>query len=128
MKNLLLSILLLKTALGFCQEAVFNVKYPVVKFPKTVEGIKRNFVFEFKNSGAIPLEIYSVDVQCTCIDVTLSNDVIHPGQGGKLEVVFDTNGKLYHQDHSIILITNTTKRREKLRFKIFVEPKPNTKG
>jgi len=118
----------LKTALGYCQEAVFSVKYPVVKFPKTQEGIKRNFVFEFINSGTVPLEIYSVDVECTCIDFSLSNDVIQPGQLGHLEVVFDTKGRLYHQDHSIILITNTTKRREKLRFKIFVEPKPNSKG
>ncbi len=128
MKNLFLSILLLKTALGFCQEAVFNVKYSVVRFPKTEEGIKRNFVFEFRNSGTIPLEIYSVDAQCSCIDINLSDDIIKPGEGGQLEVVFDTNGKLYHQDHSIILITNTKKRREKLRFKIFVEPKANSKG
>jgi hypothetical protein len=128
LKKLLLSILFFKTALGFCQEAVFNVKYSVVKFPKTQEGIKRNFVFEFKNSGSIPLEIYSVDVQCSCIQVTLSNDIIKPGEDGRLEVVFDTNGKLYHQDHSIILNTNSSKRREKLRFKIFVEPKPVNKG
>ena len=127
MKKLILSILFFKTALGFCQEAVFNVKYPVVKFPKTQEGIRRNYVFEFTNTGSEPLEFYSFEVDCPCIEVTIPKYPIKPKEEGRIEVVFDTKGKLYHQDRAIFLITNTSRKREKLRFKIFVVPNTSSK-
>jgi hypothetical protein len=111
------------TALGFSQEAVFDVKYPVVKFPKTKEGIKRNYVYEFVNSGTIPLEIYSFEVECSCTKVSIPKEPIKPGGAGRIEVTFDTKERLYYQDRTIYLNTNTKRKREKLRFKIFVEPK-----
>jgi hypothetical protein len=35
---------------------------------------------------------------------------------------FDTNGKYYQQDRKIILHTNTKRKLEYLRFKVFVVP------
>jgi hypothetical protein len=118
---------LLISALGFGQVAVFNVKYPIVKFPKTKEGAKLNFIYEFTNDGKVPLEFYSFETECTCTEVELPKNPILPGDAGRINVNFDTNGKYYYQDRTIYLLTNTKKKREKLRFKVFVEPKaPNT--
>jgi hypothetical protein len=51
---------------------------------------------------------------------------IAPGQQGRIEVSFDTNGKYYFQDRIISLETNTKRKHEKLRMKVYVEPKPVT--
>lgn len=123
MKATLLIFTFLITALGFGQVAVFNVKYPTVKFPKTKEGTKLNFIYEFSNDGNTPLEFYSFETECTCTEVELPNSAIPPGEKGRITVNFDTNGKYYYQDRTIYLITNTKRKREKLRFKVFVEPK-----
>jgi len=85
-----------------------------------------NYDFEFTNTGVIPLEFYSYEVECTCTVVTLPDEPIAPGQQGRIEVSFDTNGKYYFQDRIINLVTNTKRKNEKLRLKVYVEPKPVT--
>jgi len=124
MRVILLFSFSLLTALGFCQEAVFVPKYPIVKFPKVIEGKQVNYVFEFTNTGTIPLEFYSYEVECSCTKVEIPTEPTPPGQKGRILVTFDTNGKYYYQDRYIYLQTNTKRKREKLRFKIYVEPKP----
>ena len=124
MKGFFLTSFLLITALGFCQEAVFSPKYPIAKFPKVKEGKIVNYVYEFTNTGDAPLEFYSYEVECTCTKVELPTEPTQPGQKGRISVSFDTNGKSYYQDRIIYLKTNTKKKTEKLRIKVYVEPKP----
>lgn len=123
MKGFFLTSFLLLTALGFCQEAVFSPKYPTAKFPKVIEGRIVNYVYEFTNTGDAPLEFYSYDVECTCTKVELPTEPTQPGQKGRISVSFDTNGKYYFQDRIIYLQTNTNTKKEKLRLKVYVEPK-----
>jgi len=124
MKGFFLTSFLLITALGFCQEAVFSPKNPVVKFPKVMEGKLINYVYEFTNTGDSPLEFYSYEVECSCMKVDLPTESIKPGQKGRINVSFDTNGKYYYQDRIIYIQTNTKRKKEKLRLKVYVEPKP----
>jgi hypothetical protein len=121
-RYLLISFLLI-TALGFSQEAVFNPKYPIAKFPKVKEGRIVNYVYEFTNSGDAPLEFYSYEVECTCTKVELPINPTQPGQKGRISVSFDTHGKSYYQDRIIYLQTNTERKKEKLRLKVYVDPK-----
>jgi len=123
MKGFFLTSFLLITALGFCQEAVFSPKYPVAKFPKVKEGRILNYVYEFTNTGDAPLEFYSYEVECTCTKVDLPNEPTQTGQKGRISVSFDTNGKSYYQDRIIYLQTNTKRKKEKLRLKVYVDPK-----
>jgi hypothetical protein len=123
MKRYLLISFLLITAIGFCQEAVFSPKYPIAKFPKVKEGKIVNYVYEFTNTGDAPLEFYSFEVECTCTKVELPTEHTQPGQKGRINVSFDTNGKYYYQDRIIFLQTNTERKKEKLRLKVYVEPK-----
>ena len=123
MKGFFLTSFLIITALGFCQEAVFSPKYPIAKFPKVKEGKIVNYVYEFTNTGDAPLEFYSYEVECTCTKVDLPTEPTQPGQKGRISVSFDTNGKSYYQDRIIYLTTNTERKKEKLRLKVFVKPK-----
>ncbi len=124
LKTAFLVFTLFITAIGFGQVAVLNFKYQTVKFPKTNEGAKLHYIYEFSNDGKADLEFYSFEAECTCTEVKLPNSPIKPGESGRIEVSFDTNGKYYYQDRTIYLLTNTRKKREKIRFKVFVEPKP----
>ena len=104
--------------------AVFSAKYKTVKFPKTPEGKELKFSYEIKNKGKAPLELYSSESECSCTSVSLPEQKIMPGEFGTIDVVFDTNGKYFFQNRIIYIHTNTRKKKELLRFKVFVEPKP----
>ena len=123
MKGVILLTFLFSTALGFSQWAVFSAKYATIKFPKTNEGTVLHYIYEIKNTGEIPLEIYSFEAECTCTEIKLPKKPIEPGQKGKIELTFDTNGKYFFQDRVIYFDTNTRRKREKLRFKVYVVPK-----
>jgi hypothetical protein len=124
LKGLILILIVLKTAFVFGQVAVFSAKYKTIKFPKTPEGEQLNFSYEIKNKGKAPLELYSWEAECTCTDVILPSDPILPGEFATIDVVFDTNGKYFFQNRIIYIKSNSRKKRELLRFKVFVEPKP----
>ncbi|MDH4472623.1 MAG: DUF1573 domain-containing protein [Fluviicola sp.] len=114
-------LLVLNSAFGFGQTAEFFCDHPVHKFPRTQEGVQLKYTFEISNTGKAPLIISDYDVACTCTKVTLPG-VIKPGDVAEITVEFDTNGKYYQQDRTIILHTNSKKKTEYLRFKVFVVP------
>ena len=124
LKVQLLLILLCKTALVFGQAAVFSVKYKTIKFPPTPEGEVLSFSYEVKNTGKIPLEIYSSETECSCTDVIIPTESIPRGGFGTVKVIFDTQGKYYFQNRMIYFNTNSRKKRELVRFKVYVEPDP----
>lgn len=123
--RLLLAVILitLNSATGFCQEAVFFVKQATHKFPKAKEGVLLEHSFTVTNTGKKPLIISDYKVECTCTKVYFPSTPILPGKSAVIRVTFDTTGKSYYQDRLIYLTTNTKKKTEKLRFKVFVEPK-----
>lgn len=111
----------MNSAFGFGQTAEFFVQSPLHKFPKTTEGVQLKHTFEVTNNGEAPLVISTYEVSCPCTKVTLPPP-IQPGDVGKIVVEFDTNGKYYQQDRKIILHTNTKRKLEYLRFKVYVIP------
>jgi len=117
-----ISILLI-AAPAFSQRAVFFAPNKSIKFPKTKEGQKLTYRYFVKNTGKAPLEFYGFEAECTCTEVTLPKKSIEPGEGDYIIVDFDTNGKYFYQDRVIYIATNTKRKREKLRFKVYVIPK-----
>jgi hypothetical protein len=116
-------ILALSSATGFGQLAEFSIKSATVKLPKAKEGEQVEHVYQFTNTGSAPLVISSYKVACSCTKLELPKGPIAPGQKGELKLSFDTHGKSFYQDRIIYLEMNTKKKTEKLRFKIYVEPK-----
>jgi len=113
----------LSSAPVFGQSAEFSLKHPVHKFPKTKEGIILEHTYTFTNTGKAPLIFYDYKVECACTKVILPAEPILPGKTGTIKVIFDSNGKSYYQDREIFIRTNTKRKTEKLRFKVFIEPK-----
>lgn len=113
----------LSSALGFGQEAEFHfLDKTTVKLGDFKEGETAKHRFYFVNTGNAPLLIYSADVSCTCTKTTFTTAPILPGDTSFFEVTFDTNGKYLWQDR-VIMISSNTKKKEKLRIKLYVIPK-----
>jgi hypothetical protein len=104
------------------QTAEFYIEEPTFKSPKVVEGTNVTHDFLFKNTGNTPLIISNYKVACSCTSISYP-DTLAPNQSGIIKLTFDTNGKYYQQDRSIFLFTNTKKKQETLRFKVYVIPK-----
>lgn len=121
MRLFALLLIVLNSAFGFGQTAEFFVDNAVHKFPKTKEGAQLKHGFVVTNKGSVPLIISSYEVSCSCTEVTLPPPIL-PRQTGIVTVTFDTKDKYYQQDRKIILRTNTKKKVEYLRFKVFVVP------
>lgn len=50
--------------------------------------------FTFKNTGTVPVVILHVEPSCRCITTEYSQEVMHPGEDGKITVVFDGSKSL----------------------------------
>lgn len=116
-------ILALSSATGFGQEAEFSIKGSTHKFPNAKEGVVLEHEFNFTNTGKSPLIFNGYSVQCTCTKVIVPKEPILPGQKGVIKITFDTEGRTFYQDRMISINANTKKKVEKLRFKVYVEPK-----
>jgi LEA14-like dessication related protein len=116
-------IIALNSALGLGQVAEFHVDKATIKFPKTAEGKLLEHTYKITNEGSVPLIISDYEVACSCTNAILPTNPIQPGETFDLKVTFDTNGKYYFQDRTVILYTNTKKGKETLRFKVKVIPR-----
>jgi len=123
MKSVFILILTLNSALLIAQEAEFFVKPSTYKFPDAKEGDLLEYTFKVTNTGKKPLIISASHVECSCTKVFLPKEPVMPGATAGIRVTFDTEGKSYYQDRMISLDTNTKRKKEKLRFKVFVAPK-----
>jgi hypothetical protein len=123
LKTPIVLFIILITAPVLSQRAVFFAANKSIRFPKTNEGEILKYRYYVKNIGKAPLEFYDFEAECTCTEVNLPSKPINPGEGEFIDVTFNTNGKYFFQDRVIYLATNTKRKREKLRFKVFVVPK-----
>ena len=74
--------------------------------------------FEFTNTGDEPLIIASVTGSCGCtIPRNYPRDKIFPGEGGKIDVIFDSDNKWGKQDIVIAIAANTVPSRTELLIK-----------
>lgn len=110
------------SAPGFGQEAVFFVKEPTHKFPKTPEGAVVQHYFVVENKGIDTLKISQVKVACPCTKIEFPA-IIPPHSKDSVLLTFDSKGTYYQQDRKIYVFTNTKKKVEELRFKVFVIPR-----
>ena len=106
MKYIITLIVLLNAALGFNQVAVFSVHKSIVKFPKTNEGDTLSHYFVFENKGMKPLKIERYEVECDCTVLKFPNYEIQPGAKDSVQLIFDTNGKYYFQDRTVLIYSN----------------------
>lgn len=122
MKIILVAIVSLISALSVAQAPKFEADNPVHKFADTREGELLSHVFTITNTGDAPLIISDYKVACPCTKAELPSNPILPGKSYQMKITFDTKGKYEWQDRAILLQTNTKKKEEKLRIKVYVIP------
>lgn len=88
-------------------------KLPVIKFAeseysfgKIIQGEKVSHTFTFTNEGKSNLIIASAKASCGCTVASPPKDPIPPGGTGKIDVVFDSNGKSGVVSKSVTVLTN----------------------
>ena len=75
-------------------------------FGKISEGEKISFTFPYTNSGKGGLIINSASASCGCTVPSYSKEPLLPGEKGKIEILFDSNGRLGVQHKTIAIRTN----------------------
>jgi hypothetical protein len=77
-------------------------------FGKVAEGEKIAYIFTFENKGNSDLVIKSALTTCGCTVPKYNTKPIPPGEGGNLEVVFDTSGRSGMQTKTITVRSNAS--------------------
>lgn len=124
-KHMKLSFIFLLVVSSFTvlAQPVFKVDKAVFVFADAKEGEILYHLYKIKNEGNEPLIITDFKVACSCTKVDLPKKPILPNETYELKLSFNTEGKSYLQDRTVILQTNTKRKSEKVRFKVFVIPK-----
>jgi hypothetical protein len=86
---------------------------PVIVFPeekhdfgKIMQGEKVSYSFVFKNAGGSDLVISSAQGSCGCTVPHYPEEPIKPGTEGKVDVVFNSDGKSGMVQKTVTLVTN----------------------
>ena len=78
-------------------------------FGKVIEGEKIGYIFSFENKGKGNLVISSATASCGCTVPKYDSKPVPPGEGGNLEVVFDTSGRNGKQTKTVTVASNASK-------------------
>ncbi len=85
----------------------FTFSNDTYDFGQIKQGEKVSYSFKFKNTGNTPLIISSASASCGCTVPSYPEEPIQPGEESKIDVVFDSNGKMGMQTKTITLVANT---------------------
>lgn len=75
-------------------------------FGTITQGEKVSYSFVFKNIGGTDLVISSANGSCGCTVPTFPKEPVKAGQEGKIDVVFDSDGKSGMVEKTITLVSN----------------------
>lgn len=102
-------------------------QFPQIKFEETTHDfgeIKQNVevqtLFQFKNTGKVPLVITNASSSCGCTVPEYPKEAIAPGESGAIKVVYNGSGK-DAITKTVTLTTNTEQGSEMLSIKAFVK-------
>ena len=91
------------------------------------QGTKVSHVFAFENSGTQPLILSNVLTTCGCTATDWPREPVAPGDGGKIEVSFNSAGKMGKQNKVITVVSNAVNAQERVKIITNVLPKKETK-
>ncbi len=88
-----------------------------------VQGERPDCLFSFANLGGEDLRIAQVEPSCGCTTILLSAPLLHPGERGRIRVVFDSDAYAGEVVKEIEVRSNDPDRRSvTLRVKSLIEP------
>jgi hypothetical protein len=75
-------------------------------FGTATEGEKVSFNFRFKNSGDKPLIVTNAHASCGCTIPEKPEKPVMPGETSFIKVVFNSKGKVGHNEKTITVVSN----------------------
>jgi hypothetical protein len=75
-------------------------------FGKITQGEKVTYSFTFKNTGGTDLVISSAQGSCGCTIPSYPQTPVKPGESGKVDVMFNSEGKSGLTQKTVTLVTN----------------------
>lgn len=126
-------ILFISLIIGFFAATAAAETKPKIEFASTTHDlgtIKANggrvtFSYDFTNTGDAPLLIFSVtNGGCGCTKPSFPKEPIMPGKKGKISITFDPTGRRGELQRTVLVDTNASKKRIKLKFTGAITPAP----
>lgn len=94
-------------------------------FGEITEGEEVSHVFRFKNTGKHNLLIRNIEVGCGCTTAGYDKAPIPPGKEGKIEIAFNSAGRLGKQYKEIRIFANIPEKQTSLSFTANVKRNKN---
>ena len=86
-------------------------------FGKIIQGEKVSHSFYFRNTGKKNLIISSASGSCGCTVPEWPKEPVLPGESGKIDVVFSSDGKSGYQEKTITIVSNCEPATRVIRIK-----------
>lgn len=95
-----------KSAIAPADAPVIVFERDIFDFGKIEQGEKVIHEFKLKNTGKSPLIISNATATCGCTVPQIPGEPILPGKEGKINVVFNSEGKMGMQDKVVTVTSN----------------------
>ncbi len=105
--------------------AIMTFKEKSVDFGDITQGDKVSHTFELTNTGDTPLIISNVAATCGCTVPSWPKEPIAPGASAKIQVSFNSLGKIGKQNSIVRIYSNGSEPIEKVSLISNVLPKTN---
>jgi len=99
---------------------VMSIDTPSVDLGTITQGDTIVHVYNFKNTGNMPLVLSNVNASCGCTTPAYSKDPVAPGERGFLTVKFNSKGKEGKLNKTVTAYANTKPADNTVSFKIEV--------
>ena len=99
---------------------VMAIDTPSVDLGTLTQGDTIMHVYNFKNTGNMPLVLSNVSASCGCTTPSYSKDPVAPGERGFITVKFNSKGKEGKLNKTVTAYANTKPADNTVSFKIEV--------
>jgi len=99
---------------------VMKIDTPTVDLGAITQGDTIMHVYNFKNTGNMPLVLSNVNASCGCTTPSYSKEPVAPGEKGFITVKFNSKGKEGKLNKTVTAYANTKPADNTVSFKIEV--------
>jgi Protein of unknown function (DUF1573) len=99
---------------------VMEIDTPMVDFGTITQGDTIMHVYNFKNTGNMPLVLSNVNASCGCTTPSYSKEPVAPGERGFITVKFNSKGKEGKLNKTVTAYANTKPADNTVSFKVEV--------
>ncbi len=89
------------------EEALIEFEKKIHDFGRISEGEIVSFTFFYQNTGKSNLIVNDIKSSCGCTNTEWTKEPVKPGEKGKIEVMFDSSGRIGKQYKEVTVYSNS---------------------